>query len=612
MDKEQDYELIEDYGIIGNLNTVALISKKGCIDFMCYPSFDSPCLFGALLDHEKGGHFAIHPRLNDSVHKQMYLPDTAVLLTRFLANEGIAEITDFMPVDQEVGQGTIIRKVRTIRGHINYEMSCCPRFDYGRADHKLSRVRSGVSFQSGDASGTRIRLLSNIPIAIHEQDALAGFSLSERETAWFILEPDVSESQHGTNLRAFIRQAYRSTIRFWQGWVEQSHYRGRWMGMVNRSAITLKLLTAQQYGSMVAAATFGLPETIGGERNWDYRYTWIRDASFTMYIFLKLGFMKEAEAFLAWIQRRSEQGPLQLMYAVDGNSKLDEITLEHWEGYMQSQPLRIGNLAHKQLQLDVYGDLLDTIYLYSRFNGPISFEFWKSISAQVAVVIRDWQKPDHGIWEVRNSKKQFLYSRLMCWVALDRGIRIAEHFSYPYPAEQWRSVRDKIFHSIYNDFWNPELQAFVQYKGADALDASALMMPLRRFISPRDRKWKSTLKAIDEKLRTDVLIYRYDNRLNDVDGLEGREGTFSMCSFWFVECLAKSGEVNRARVYFEKMLGYTNHLGLYAEEIGPRGGQLGNYPQAFTHLGLISAALALDKAIESKNKKEPPGNDFFF
>ncbi|MBS1616654.1 MAG: glycoside hydrolase family 15 protein [Bacteroidetes bacterium] len=611
MDQEHAYELIEDYGIIGDLHTVALVSKKGSIDFMCYPRFDSPSIFGALLDRNKGGHFAIHPKLNDCDHKQMYLPDTAVLLTRFLANDGIAEITDFMPVNKDEEHCAVIRRVRTIRGHIHYEMSCCPRFDYGRAGHELTRVRSGVLFQSQDAAGTRMRLLSNTPIAIHNQDAFAGFSLRERETAWFILETDANQVQHDEDLKAYIRQANRSTIRFWQSWVEQSHYRGRWMGMVNRSAITLKLLSSQRFGSVVAAATFGLPETIGGERNWDYRYTWIRDASFTMYIFLKLGFMKEAEAFLTWIQRQSEQGPLQLMYAVDGQSKLDEKTLDHWEGYKGSRPIRIGNLAHKQLQLDVYGDLLDTIYLYSRYNGPISFEFWKTISAQVAVVIRDWQKPDHGIWEVRNSKKQFLYSRLMCWVALDRGIRIAEHFSYPYPAEQWRTVRDKIFHSIYDDFWNPELQAFVQYKGTTALDASALMMPLRRFISPRDRKWKSTLKAIDEKLRTDVLIYRYDNRLNDVDGLEGQEGTFSMCSFWFVECLAKSGEVNRARVYFEKMLGYTNHLGLYAEEIGPRGAQLGNYPQAFTHLGLISAALSLDEAIESRTKKEPLRNDHF-
>lgn len=599
MDKHSKYEPIEDYGIIGDLHTVALVSKRGSLDFMSYMRFDSPTVFAALLDVEKGGHFSIHPKLNDIDHKQMYLPDTAILVTRFLADDGIAEIIDFMPVNPDEHNCAVIRKVSTIRGNIEYEMHCQPRFDYGRARHALSHIENGVLFEADDADKSKMCLLSNVAVRIRNGDANAHFSLKERESVYFILESEFNEQQRSGSLDDYIELCQKETISFWQEWIEQSRYKGRWMEMVNRSTITLKLLTSHKYGSVVAAATFGLPETIGGERNWDYRYTWIRDASFTMYIFLKLGFMKEAEAFLAWIQRQCNNGRLQLMYAVDGRTDLEECSLDYWEGYKDSRPVRVGNQAHEQFQLDVYGELLDTIYLFNEFGGQITYEFWKEISKQVDVVVKNWRKPDHGIWEIRTHKKQFLYSRLMCWVALDRAIRIAAHRSFPYPEEKWKKVRDDIFCSIYDDFWNEKVKAFVQTKGASAIDASALMMPLRNFISPYEDKWQSTMKAIDENLRTDVLIYRYNNKLNDIDGLKGTEGTFSMCSFWFVECLAKGGELGRARVYFEKMLGYTNHLGLFAEEIGPRGEQLGNYPQAFTHLGLISAAITLSEALEN-------------
>ena len=600
MDKHSRYEPIEDYGIIGDLHTVALVSKRGSLDFMSYTRFDSPTVFAALLDVDKGGHFSIHPKLNDVDHKQMYLPDTAVLVTRFLADDGIAEITDFMPVNPDEHNCAVIRRVTTVRGEISYGMRCCPRFDYARATHTVKEEQGGVCFEAADKANSKLYLLSDVAIAIDGNDAVATFSLKEKESVYFMLESEANQQGHSGSLDKYIERCYQKTISFWQEWIEQSKYKGRWMEMVNRSAITLKLLTSHRYGSVVAAATFSLPEAIGGERNWDYRYTWIRDASFTMYIFLKLGFMKEAEAFLAWIQRQCSKGRLQLMYAVDGRTELEELCLDYWEGYKGSKPVRIGNDAHKQFQLDVYGELLDTIYLFNEHGGQITFEFWKEIVKQVDVVVEHWQEPDHGIWEIRKEKKQFLYSRLMCWVAVDRAIRIGEHRSFPYPEEKWRGVRDKIFFSIYKDFWSEEQQSFVQTSDADAIDASALMMPLRRFISPHDEKWKSTLKAIDKTLRTDVLIYRYNNRLNNIDGLRGTEGTFTMCSFWFVECLAKSREVSRARVYFEKMLGYTNHLGLFAEEIGPRGEQLGNYPQAFTHLGLISAAIALNEALAKK------------
>ncbi|WP_460880202.1 glycoside hydrolase family 15 protein [Pontibacter rugosus] len=375
---------------------------------------------------------------------------------------------------------------------------------------------------------------------------------------------------------------------------------------MNRSALVLKLMTSHKYGSIVAAPTFGLPEQIGGGRNWDYRYTWIRDASFTVYALLRLGHRKEAKLFIDWVDKQCDDigdaGHLSLMYAIDGRKDLKETELDHLEGYMGSKPVRIGNDAHNQIQLDIYGELLDSVYLYDKYGEPISFEFWNDLRRQVEWVCDNWQREDEGIWEVRGGKKQFLYSRMMCWVAIDRAMKIAEKHSYPLP-ERWRQERDKIFFSIHNDFWNEELQSFVQYKGADTVDAATLLMPMIRFIGPKDPRWLSTLKRIEEKLVSDALVFRY--RVNEeLDGLEGGEGTFSMCTFWYVECLARAGQVDKARLYFEKMLGYANHVGLYAEMLGLKGEHLGNFPQAFTHLGLISAALSINDILEGEQNKK--------
>jgi GH15 family glucan-1,4-alpha-glucosidase len=601
MRSSHEYEPIEDYGIIGNLHTVALISKKGSVNFMCYPRFDSPTIFAALLDKEKGGHFCITPNLSNVSYKQLYLPDTAILLTRFLSDDGIAEITDFMPVDNCHIFNALVRKVTTIRGHIKYNMDCAPAFNYGQSPNRSELSGNKIIFTTDNSS---MHLSASVSLHVLNNSATASFELSENETAFFIFESADSNKRHKIAINEQVCRWYHRTISFWQEWIENSAYKGRWLETVNRSAITLKLLTSLKYGSLVAAATFGLPEAIGGQRNWDYRYTWIRDASFTMYIFLKLGFRKEASSFLSWIQKRCKEGELQLMYAVDGTARLDEENIDGWEGYKGSKPVRIGNQAHMQFQLDVFGELMDTIYLFNKDGGSVTYEFWKQIQQQIQVVLKRWQEPDHGIWEVRSQKRHFLYSRLMCWVTIDRAIKIAESRSFPYPHADWHEVRDEIFESIYTDFWNDRVQAFVQHKGATAIDASALMLPLRRFISPHEDKWQKTMDAIDKELRTDVLIYRYNNDLNNIDGLVSKEGTFSMCSFWYVECLAKAGKVEQARESFEKMLGYTNHLGLFAEEIGLRGQQLGNYPQAFTHLALISAALELNKQIERKKASE--------
>ncbi|MGV3771643.1 MAG: glycoside hydrolase family 15 protein [Verrucomicrobiales bacterium] len=590
---------IEDYGVIGDLSTVALVSKTGSIDFMCFPNFDSPSIFAALLDREKGGHFQIAPLLNGSTqHKQLYLPDTAILLTRFLAHEGVGEVSDFMPVSDSNHAHDLVRRAKSVRGDLPFRMVCDPRFDYGRASHHVESNGREVLFISSGPDKTALRLRSEVPMRIVNGAAVADFKLRAGETASFILEEAVADSP--SQAEHFVANAFKETMNFWQSWIAKSQYKGRWQEMVNRSALTLKLLTSAQHGSIIAAATFGLPEEIGGVRNWDYRYTWIRDASFTLYALMRLGYIDEARAFSHWTEERCRElepgQPLQIMYRIDGGKDLPETILDHFSGYRNSKPVRVGNAASKQLQLDIYGELMDSVYIFNKME-PISYDFWRHLVQLVNWVVANWHLPDEGIWEVRGGAKPFLYSRLLCWVAIDRGIRLAIKRSFPAPLAEWHKVRDQIFNDIYEHYWDEELKTFVQFKGAKTVDASALLMPLVKFISPTDPRWLSTLKVINQRLVEDSLVYRYDVMQGAQDGLPGREGTFTMCSFWNVECLARAGDLKQARFYFEKALGYANHLGLYAEEIGLQGEQLGNFPQAFTHLSLISAAYSLDKRL---------------
>jgi GH15 family glucan-1,4-alpha-glucosidase len=606
MEPAPGYQSIENYGIIGDLNTVALVGLNGSIDFMCFPDFDSPTVFAAILDKHKGGYFSIAPQVDDVKHKQLYLPDTNVLLTRFLGTGGIVEITDFMPVEtMDVGK-ELVRIVTCVHGEMNLVMECCPRFDYARRPHMVSRTGGRELLFSNEQEHFMLKLTGTIPLEDNGTDAHAGFSLSTGQKVTFMLEYTERNSDPGLDLEKFAEESLYATINFWKEWVMESAYHGRWTEVVNRSALVLKLMTSQKYGSIIAAPTFGLPEEIGGGRNWDYRYTWVRDASFTVYTFLKLGYRKEAREFIAWIEERcndiDDAGRLRLMYAIDGRKDLFEVELDHLEGYKKSMPVRIGNGAYDQVQLDIYGELLDAVYLYDKHVDAISYNFWRDIERQVDWVCNNWQSEDQGIWEVRGGKREFLYSRLLCWIALDRAIKIAESHSYPYEAK-WRTERDKIFNSIHNDFWNDDIQAFVQYKNADTVDAATLLMPMVRFIGPKDPRWLSTLKRIEEELVSDSLVYRYRNN-QKLDGLNGAEGTFSMCTFWYVECLSKAGQLSKARLYFEKMLGYANHLGLYAEMLGVQGEHLGNFPQAFTHLGLISAALALDHQFNDQRNKD--------
>jgi GH15 family glucan-1,4-alpha-glucosidase len=605
-----EYLPIAEHGLVGDLHTVALVGTNGTIDWYCCPAFDSPSVFGAILDADDGGFYALRPEGGDWTAKQLYFPDTNVLITRFLTPAGVGEVQDFMPIekpDSAMHRHRLMRRVVVVRGEMRFVVEVQPRFDYGRVEHEVEMHPHGVLFRS-DALSLALegaiartmgsaRRLERVGAGVR-----ATFDLAAGESQTFVLErvaPDHICRPFPEHETAAIFQA---TVDYWRRWVAQSRYRGRWREMVQRSALTLKLLTYAPTGALVAAPTTSLPEQIGGERNYDYRYTWIRDAAFSLYGLLRLGFSEEASAFMHWLTDRTREGrvgpggPLQIMYGIDGRTELPEEELPHWSGYRDSRPVRIGNLAAGQRQLDIYGEMIDSIYLFNKYGSPIHSESWDSVRRIVDWLCDNWDQPDEGIWETRGGQKDFTYSRLMSWVAIERSIRMNRARGLPGDIVRWLSERDRIYHQIMKRGWSDERGAFVQHYGSDVLDASILLMPLVLFIAPTDPRWLSTLETIGGELVSDSLVYRYNVEASP-DGLRGDEGTFSMCSFWYVEALTRAGRTEEARLAFEKMLTYANHLGLYSEEIGPTGEQLGNFPQAFTHLALISAAFNLDRAL---------------
>jgi GH15 family glucan-1,4-alpha-glucosidase len=594
------YLPIENYGVIGNMQSIALVGMNGSIDFLCYPEFDSPTVFAALLDDQKGGRFEIRPQLSNVRVRQLYLPETNILITRFLAEAGVAELTDFMPIEQDGEQpNEIVRSVSVIRGNVHFEMRCQPRFHYAAGKHELQISQHCATFRPADNMCPPMSLYGTVALEQQSQDVTAAFTLKAGERANFILgSPRPKGEPPEMDL---LGHRFFETARFWKIWISKSIYKGRWREMVHRSALLLKLLISRKYGSLIAAPTFSLPENIGGVRNWDYRFTWLRDATFTLYALVRLGFIDETEAFIEWLKDRlsddAQRGPLQVMYGLDGRQQLDEVTLDHLGGYENSRPVRIGNAAYAQLQLDIYGEMMDSVYLANKYGHPISHRGWQNVQRILDWLGKNWQRPDEGIWEVRGGPREFLHSRVMCWVAFDRALRLAHKRSLAGPVGVWQQKRDEIRNDIFTNLWNEDLQSFVQVKGTRDLDASALLMPMMRFISPVDPMWLSTMRAIEEHLIEDTLVRRYEVQRSHVDGLPGTDGSFTACSFWYVECLARAGELEKAQLLFEKLLGYANHLGLYSEELGDDGRHLGNFPQAFTHLALISAATYLDRAL---------------
>ena len=596
------YLPIERYGVVGDLRTAALIGVNASIDFLCYPRFDSPSVFQALLDDERGGRFAVTPLVENPRHRQLYLFDSNVLLSRFLAAEGVAEISDFMPIEPPGGTPQLVRRAKTVRGEIRYRLLCAPRFDHARVRHRAEMTADGVVFMPDGKNLPALRLRAGVPLRVRNGDAVAEFTLGAGQSCAFILEEARQGAAPSADLDGYVSQSFKDTLNYWRRWIARSTYRGRWRGMVNRSALALKLLTSREFGSIVAAPTFGLPEVVGGERNWDYRYTWIRDASFAIYALLRLGYTDEAGAFMHWIAQRcgapNPDGSLQTVYGIDGRRDLTEMALPDLAGYRGSSPVRIGNDAYRQLQLDIYGELLDSVYLFDRYGVHISSVLWEALTRLIEWVCDNWRQADEGIWEVRGGAQEFCNSRVMCWVALDRALRIARNRSFPAPIGRWHDIRDEIYHSIFHDFWDPKREAFVQHKGASAMGAANLLMPLMRFVSPRDPRWLSTLRAIQHDLVDDSLVYRY--RIEQApDGLGGHEGTFNMCSFWYVEALSRAGDIEQARLLFEKNFGYASDAGLYAEQLGRCGEHLGNFPQALTHIALISAAYDLNRRLEA-------------
>ena len=595
------YHAIEDHAIIGDLHTVALVATDGTIDWCCLPRFDSPAVFGSLLDADRGGSFSV--KCHAERTKQLYMPESNVLVTRFLGKDSVGEVVDFM-VPHDGGLSTtswphrLVRRLQAVRGTVEFDVRCAPAFDFARAPHTVQRLdHGGVIFTT---PGAEMVLRSTRPLSVEGPAATAVFRLEAGEGVDLILE-------WGGRIRPPVEgeaeMLFDRTLEYWRTWLRRSRYHGRYREMIERSALVLKLLVYQPTGALVAAPTTSLPEFIGGGRNWDYRYTWIRDAAFTLYGLMRLGFMEEAASFMSWLEARCREAPpetgLQVMYTIDGSPEIPESILDHLEGYRGSRPVRVGNAAAEQFQIDIYGEVMDSVYLFNKHGHPIAYDLWVALSRQLDWLEKHWEQPDDGIWETRGGRQRFTYSSLMTWVAFERAMRLARQRGLPAPILRWRDCADNAYNTVQRDGWNAERNAYVQYPGSSALDASLLIMPLVKFAGPSDPRFLATLDRISEELVNDSLVRRYET--DGSDGLDGDEGTFNLCSFWYVEALTRAGRITESRYVFEKMLTYANHVGLFAEEIGPAGGALGNFPQAFTHLALISAAANLDRALSGSS-----------
>ncbi|WP_168059008.1 glycoside hydrolase family 15 protein [Candidatus Manganitrophus noduliformans] len=608
------YQAISDYGVVGNLHTAALISSEGSIDWACFPHFDSPAVFCRLLDIGIGGYFQINLRGPYKVERS-YLERTNVLSTTFSNGFGTIRVIDLMPIPaKDERPEEILRKIEGVEGEVDVEIRFKPTPDYARRNADLHPDGEGALIDRPGSlilfSISRTATLRKIPWRIEKGKAEAVIRIARGEILYLLLdyteEADRPRAEERTPEGMEARIA--RTVDYWRRWAGKCRYAGPYEKEVVRSALTLKLLTFAPAGGIVAAATTSLPESIGGVRNWDYRFSWLRDAVLTLYALLVLGYREEAAAFfISTFSSSTRTHRFQIMYRIDGGTELPEETLPHLEGYRRSRPVRVGNAAAKQLQLDTYGALLDTLYtFYKRKDHPHAAELPREelrafLKEVCEFVVAHWREPDHGIWEFRDRRRHFVHSKVMCWLTLDLSIKLAREQALKIETRGWEPVRDEIRETILKEGYDPELGSFVQAFGEKALDASALLFPILGFIDPADPRMVSTVRAIEKHLMSRHFVYRYIME----DGLPDREGTFLPCSFWLVDALSLMGEIEEADARLKHLLSCANDLGLYAEEIDPITEEhLGNFPQAFTHVALISAAVDLEKAKRGQVEKE--------
>jgi GH15 family glucan-1,4-alpha-glucosidase len=594
-----DYLPISAYGIIGDTRSAALVGRDGSIDWCCFPRFDSASVFGALLDRRRGGRFRIQPA-EPFTSEQRYLSLTNILVTSFHTHRGtgVVELTDFMPAPEQplIAQPhEIHRRVRCLRGEMELEVCFAPRFGYGGVPTMLRAIDGGF-VAAGGAELATLAAPEDVAWEFDDDGTVrTRFTLGSRQHRWFVLRYDAEAPQP---IRDYDSQTQlERTAAFWNSWAAGITYAGRYRAEVERSALALKLLFYGPTGAVVAAPTTSLPEEIGGVRNWDYRYCWLRDAAFTLSAFHIVGLYDEADRFmryLAWVARKRD--PLRIMYGIGGETELPECELAHLEGYRGSRPVRIGNGAYDQIQLDIHGELLEAAYLWHKRN-LISDDFWSLLCDLVDWTAEHWRDPDCGIWEVRREPRHYVHSKVMCWVALDRAVRMAEELDRPGDVARWRAERDAIRAAVLRDGWSDRRCAFVQCFGSDELDAANLLIPVVGFLPADDPRVQATITASLQDLMRDGMLYRYTGD----DGLPGSEGVFAICTFWLANALILAGDVDGGERVFRRMLRFANRLGLYSEELDPRTGDfLGNFPQAFTHIALINTAELLSRAREGK------------
>lgn len=597
-----DYRPVEDYALIGDAHTAALVSRIGSIDWCCWPNFDSPAVFCRLLDAAKGGFFQVRPVEEFDVSRE-YLRTTNILVTIFATEKGKIRLTDFMPVQPQrqdhcgediASRYHIIRLIEGLTGEVEVEIEFNPTFDYARAKTSFEARDGGVIATAGNEA---VAVYCSEAVDCPDSQTRKRLVVREGDRRWLTASYYSDTTRQEIVLPSIdANKALETTTEYWRKWSEASDYDGPYSELVRRSALVLKLLTYEPTGALIAAPTTSLPENIGGVRNWDYRFAWLRDSALIIYALQLLGHSDEATDFFNWLDSLSiaERDEPHIMYRVDGSSDLEEQVLDHLSGYRDSRPVRIGNAAFKQKQLDVYGHVLDAALLYhERMGAPLPQNWWNEIHFMADETVKNWREPDNGIWEFRGGKKHFLYSKLMCWVALDRAVSLAVGSRFPGIPEHWIITRDEIREAILREGFDAELGAFTQAFGEKHLDASALVLPLCGFLPATDDRVLSTVERIQERLTSKGLVYRYLSE----DGLPGHEGTFALCSFWLVDNLALQGRTGEARELFENIVGYANDLGLLAEEINPTTRELlGNFPQGFTHLGLIRAALHIAEA----------------